>query len=88
MNYIGIMIDIKNPKLNWDNETAAVKQNLNGVFYMFGLWIIGGILAVIGYFLPLDGYIYSLVLGVLSTIGCISFYLYIKKKDMEIFKKL
>ena len=88
MNYIGIMMDIKNPKLNWDNETAAVKQNLNGVFYMFGLWIIGGILAVIGYFLPLDGYIYALVLGVLSTIGCISFYLYIKKKDMEIFNKL
>jgi ABC-2 type transport system permease protein len=28
-NFIGILIDLFNPKLNWDNEQKAVKQNLN-----------------------------------------------------------
>lgn len=33
---IGIIIDVKNPKLNWNNMTEAVKQNLN-VLYQMGL---------------------------------------------------
>ena len=88
MNYIGIMIDIKHPKLNWDNETVPVKQNFNAVVYMFGFWLVGGLFVLLGYLLPIDGYIYSLTSGIICFIGCLFFYRYIKKKDMELFKKL
>lgn len=34
VNYTGILIDLKFPKLHWDNEQKAVKQNFNGVLNM------------------------------------------------------
>jgi ABC-2 type transport system permease protein len=33
--FTGILIDLKSPKLNWDNEQKAVKQNFNLLFNMF-----------------------------------------------------
>lgn len=33
-NYLGILIDLNYPKLNWDNEQKAVKQNLNVLINM------------------------------------------------------
>ena len=35
VNQIGIFFDILWPKLNWDTEQKAVKQNLNSMFHMF-----------------------------------------------------
>ena len=40
MNYLGMIVDLIHPKLVWEQETAAVKNNLNSVFTMlpaFGL---------------------------------------------------
>ena len=40
VNQLGILLDILWPKLNWDTEQKAVKQNLNSLFHMalgFGL---------------------------------------------------
>ena len=34
MNAIGLLIDIFRPKLDWDNEQKAVKQNLNSIITM------------------------------------------------------
>ncbi len=34
MSFIGVMIDLFHPKLNWDNEQKAVKQNFNPLFHM------------------------------------------------------
>ncbi|GAA0693609.1 MULTISPECIES: putative ABC transporter permease subunit [Clostridium] len=39
-NLLGIMLDLKKPKLNWDNEAAAVKQNFTSMIAMFGAMII------------------------------------------------
>ena len=42
INYLGIIVDMIHPKLVWEQEAAAVKQNLNSVFTMipgFGLGI-------------------------------------------------
>jgi ABC-2 type transport system permease protein len=33
-NYIGVIIDLKNPKLNWTHEHAVVKQNFNMIIQM------------------------------------------------------
>lgn len=38
----GLLIDIYRPKLNWDNEQKAVKQNLNSVFAMLVSVFFGG----------------------------------------------
>lgn len=35
VNQIGILFDILWPKLNWDMEQKAVKQNLNSILHMF-----------------------------------------------------
>ena len=34
VNYIGIIIDLKNPKLNWTSEHEVVKQNINMFYFM------------------------------------------------------
>ena len=31
-NMTGLMLDIVNPKLNWDSEQKAVKQNMNVMY--------------------------------------------------------
>lgn len=41
--FVGILIDINFPKLQWENEQKAVKQNVNVVIMMFGGMIIGGL---------------------------------------------
>ena len=34
MNYLGMIVDLIRPKLVWEQEAAAVKQNLNAAFTM------------------------------------------------------
>ena len=87
MNYIGIIIDLKNPKLNWDNENVPVKQNFNAVLFMFMLWLVGGLFVLIGYYAPFNGYILSILIGAICLFGCYLFYSYIKKKDIDLYTK-
>lgn len=47
--YLALMVDLIQPKLNWENEQKAVKQNFNTVIYMFLTFILGGVLTVIGF---------------------------------------
>ncbi|CAM2758930.1 hypothetical protein HAHI6034_03925 [Hathewaya histolytica] len=42
-NLIGILIDILHPKLIWDNEQKAVKQNMNVLIYMLVMFLIASI---------------------------------------------
>lgn len=35
MNMLGMLLDLMKPKLNWDNEQQAVKQNMNSMINMF-----------------------------------------------------
>lgn len=43
----GIMIDLWSPKLNWDNEQKAVKQNMNGLFNMLLQLALAGLFILI-----------------------------------------
>jgi len=36
LNYLGLLIDLAKPKLEWDNEQAAVKNNMNVLIMVFG----------------------------------------------------
>lgn len=44
LSITGIILDLRFPKLNWDNEQKAVKQNLNVLFNMLIAFLIIGIL--------------------------------------------
>jgi len=46
-SYTGLLIDLYNPSLNWDNEQKAVKQNVN-VLYNMIVGIVPGILTIGG----------------------------------------
>jgi ABC-2 type transport system permease protein len=36
LNYLGLFFDLMKPKLEWDNEAEAVKQNMNILLMIFG----------------------------------------------------
>lgn len=40
----GVLVDLANPKLNWDNEQKAVKQNLNSLYNMLIAIVTAGII--------------------------------------------
>jgi len=51
VNYIGLYIDLVRPKLTWDNENAAVKQNLNVFLLLIVSWVLSFVVIIIGVFL-------------------------------------
>lgn len=61
-NYIMLFIDLKHPYLEWENETAPVKQNKNTLFSMLAISLIGIVFMGIGiasyYLLPSSLFIY------------------------------
>lgn len=90
-NYIGILIDLKRPKLDWDNETTAVKQNINTFFYMLadlGITMLIVTLGVILIFIKIPSFIASLILSLLFLLICVIIYRLIKNKGLDIFKNI
>jgi len=51
---VGLLLDVFFPKLNWDNELKAVKQNLNVLFLILISVIAGGVLVAASLALKLD----------------------------------
>jgi len=51
INYIGLYIDLIRPKLTWDNENAAVKQNLNAILLLIVSWGLSFGIGALGWFL-------------------------------------
>lgn len=92
-NYLGILFDILWPKLTWDNEAVAVKQNLNGVFFM----LIEMALAVgIGfggfYFIdlvyPLSGYLLLVVIISLFGVAAVTVYWLMQRRGDRLFERI
>ena len=74
INYLGLYIDLLRPKLIWDNETTAVKQNINGMIVMFGSWVVCAALIFLGMRVlstPLAAF-----LGLLGFTGLLTFVAY------------
>lgn len=42
----GILMDLRNPKLEWDSEQKAVKQNMNSLVNMLGCYLVAAIAIV------------------------------------------
>ena len=87
-NYLMILVDLIHPFIEWDNETAAVKQNKNGLFGMllcFGFAIVLFFVGLGVTYLGLN-IIWSFI--ILVAISCGTLFLLergIKKKGSAIF---
>ena len=60
----GLLFDITFPKLNWDNELKAVKQNMN-VLFMILITVIVGVATVYGIILLNANYVISCIVVLL-----------------------
>ncbi|MBN2851291.1 MAG: hypothetical protein JXQ23_00985 [Clostridia bacterium] len=68
----GLYIDLSKPKLKWDNEVKAVKQNMNLVLNMFIGLTMAGLFTFLGFWLHVSLFfaicIYILAFGILNFI--------------------
>lgn len=90
-NYIGIYIDLRRPKLEWENETVAVKQNTNSVIYMFLDWAITMIIVAFGVvliFIRIPAFVASLILSLIFLGLYVIIYRLMKNKGLEIFNNI
>ena len=90
-NYIGIIIDLKRPKLDWENETVAVKQNMNSMIFMlidvvFTIAICA--FGVILLFINIPSFVASIILSLIFLVLCVIIYKLMDNKDIEIFKNI
>lgn len=87
LNYIGIIIDLKRPKLNWTSEYNVVKQNMNIFYFMIFSLIEIGILFLIAFKIQNVGLYFGIITIVL---GAQLFFIinYIKKNINSLFEKI
>lgn len=88
ISFIEILLDLYNPKLDWDSEQKAVKQNLNVVYSMIISSIIAGltIYAALQFSPGLIAAVFSAVF-VYGLLNVLTYYL-ILKKGVERFGQL
>ena len=85
------MLDLWKPKLNWDNEQAAVKQNTNYLLFMlidFGLTAIIALIGVAFIKIDLDNYVTSLIITLLFGTTCAILIRLLNKKGTDVFKNI
>lgn len=88
-NYLGILIDLLHPKLTWEQEAAAVKQNITGMIALFGGVGIAVLIGIIASNLPANMLpIYAIAIFIISVLLCILCYLYINKIVDKVFSNL
>lgn len=88
-NYIGILIDMMHPKLVWEQEAAAVKQNMAGVIAMMGGMALCAILGFVIYKLPFDNIMISAaILVVICIVLAFLFRMIAVKKASYFFERM
>ncbi|MFD3158495.1 hypothetical protein ACFIJ5_16840 [Haloimpatiens sp. FM7330] len=88
ISMIGVFVDLNHPKLKWENEQKAVKQNINPFFQMIISWVsIAGLIAGVLYF---DLGLIKTIAFILLVFGGITIILYkiIAIKGEKIFSSI
>jgi ABC-2 type transport system permease protein len=86
--FSGIMIDLAFPKLQWDTEQRAVKQNMNVLIEMFGGFAVAGLTVFLIIFLHLGLWASFGVLVAVYGMLDILLYWMISTMGVNMFKKL
>jgi len=87
-NLSGVMLDLFNPKLHWDNEQKAVKQNINLLLSMAWCLVFGGLTAFAAFRLELNVTQTAISLVVVYGLLDVLLYLSLMKKGSELFSKI
>ena len=74
INYIGLYIDLLRPKLTWDNEQAAVKQNLNAILLLVVSWALAFGVGALGWFMISSPWV--AFFGLMGGAGLLAFVAY------------
>jgi ABC-2 type transport system permease protein len=85
-NYLMILIDLKNPKLDWTTEYAVVKQNFNMFFQFIIIAVESGI--IIGVCGFLEKALSEIILITAFLCGILIIRKYINKKQIKLFCKI
>jgi ABC-2 type transport system permease protein len=87
-SFMGLLIDVNFPKLNWDNEARAVKQNFNGVLNMLVCVIFAGLTIFAVIMLKPGVWIVFFVLGGVCLAIDIILYNVLCTEGVEAFSKI
>ncbi|NLP46912.1 MAG: hypothetical protein GX347_07740 [Epulopiscium sp.] len=86
--FLGILIDLYHPKLDWDNEQKAVKQNFNVFLHMLMIMVFAGITIFLSIIIRPS--ILYLILGIGLVYGCLTLLLWfwVKQISRKAFEKI
>lgn len=88
-SFIMLIIDLLNPKLNWDTEYALLKQNNNKIFqYIFTILIFLLLIYFNSIFEKMNMDIAILIIGIIFIIIIVFINIIIKINQRKIFKKI
>ncbi len=91
LNYLGLLVDLKRPKLTWTTEASAVKSNLNSMIVLFASWGLAGLLIGATFLLKLNtiangGYYAAALTTLGGTIVTYLLYRYYDRPCKDVFK--
>ena len=88
-NFLGVLVDLLHPKLVWEQEASAVKQNFTAAIMMLSGFAFGGIIIFLGIRVGLE-HVLELAIALLVILLVTSPLLYqlVKKQTNRLFAKL
>lgn len=89
VNFLALLIDGIHPKINWEDETSAIKQNLNVVFEFLASWAIIVILCVPFFLFDIFNYLiyYTIFVSIVFVILIVIMYIFGPKIILRSLKK-
>jgi ABC-2 type transport system permease protein len=87
-SFIGLIIDLYRPKLHWDNEQKAVKQNLNVIFNMAIATTIGAAIFALIYAVNLNLWGTFAAITVIYGAANVILYKFIITRGVNIYKSI
>ena len=84
---VKILIDMRNPKIDWDNEYTMMKQNTNVMYELFYTIIVLVVIIGLGFLVSNLSFYFSVLISLLLLIN-LWMNDYLRIKDYKIFEKL
>lgn len=91
VSYLSLLLDLKRPKLDWKEESEAVKQNLNVFFSLVFTMVVCAAFVMGGVFLlskNVNIYLMFALISVVLLLGYVCLNLFVSKKQVKLFEKV
>ena len=87
-SFFGILIDLKWPKLDWDNEQKAVKQNMNGVISILFCMLLGAVNVIPLIVLKLNAFLVLILIAAIYGLVNLLLYLAVMNFGVKAFNNI